>query len=199
MTFKTKLCRIEIEIVLIFVVLTSIISNTLFKFLYYFFACYLFILFHELMHISVGSILNKRLVRIKFSISGVCASFEKDKYISKKSVYLKNILIYFAGPISNIILAYVFKSNVMIREINIFLAILNLLPIFPLDGYNILLNVLNIMFKKDCAIKILDVLGNILVIILSLLAIYQIKTYNNFSMIIFSIYLFVLKMNKNSG
>jgi Zn-dependent protease len=198
MIFKTKICHIEIEIVLIFVVLTSIISKTLFKFLYYFFACYLFILFHELMHILIGIVLNKKLIKIKFSLSGVCAIFEKEKYIRSRLIYVKNILIYISGPISNLILAYLFIDNAMIRNINIFLAILNLLPIFPLDGYNIFLNIFNIMFIVKKSIRIMNNITNACIILILLVALYQIKEYHNFSMIIFCIYLFVLKLNKKN-
>ena len=197
MTFKTKFCRIEIEIVLIFIILTSIISNTLFKFLYYFFACYLFILFHELMHILVGSILNRKLIKIKFSISGICASFEKEKYLCSKIVCFKNIIIYLSGPISNLILAYIFNTNMMIKEINIFLAILNFLPLFPLDGYNIILNILKIIFEQKYVLKILNCIENVFIIFVLAISLYQIIEYSNFSIIIFFVYLFVLKINKN--
>lgn len=198
MTIKTKICYIEVEVILILLILTSLISNTLLKFLYYFFACYLFILFHELMHILVGTILNKKLIKIKLSISGVCAIFEKDKFLESRKIYFKNIIIYLAGPVSNIMLAYLFKNNTMIREINIFLAILNLLPIFPLDGYNILLNALKFIFNKEKSKIILNKFGIIFVVLLTVLGIYQIIEFNNFSMIIFCIYLYVLKLNKTS-
>jgi len=198
MRFKTKFCRIEIETILIFVILTSIMSNTLFKFLYYFFACYLFILFHELMHILVGSIFKKKLIRIQFSISGICATFEKEKYVSNKSVYLKNVLIYLAGPISNLILAYIFNANVMIREINIFLAILNFLPLFPLDGYNIISNILKLFCVQKYVVKVMNNIENIFIILVLFISIYQILEYYNFSIIIFCIYLFALKINKNN-
>ncbi|MEG2235195.1 MAG: hypothetical protein RR144_01965, partial [Clostridia bacterium] len=112
MKIKTKFGDIEIESILIIVIITSLISNTLFKFLYYFFACYLFISFHELMHITIGSIFGKNLIRIKLSISGVCAIFEKNNNIKKENI--KNILIYLAGPISNFILALVFRNRNMI-------------------------------------------------------------------------------------
>lgn len=196
MTIRTKICYIEVEFVLIFIILTSIISNTLFKFLYYFFACYLFIVFHELSHILIATILNKKLNKIKFSVSGVCAVFQKDKINDKRKIYIKNIIIYLAGPISNIILAYIFKNNTMIKEINIFLAILNILPIFPLDGYNILLNILRIAFSREKSEKVINQLGNIFILILTIIAIYQIKEFKNFSMVIFCGYLYVLKINR---
>jgi Zn-dependent protease len=199
MTFKTKFCRIEIETMLIFIILTSIISNTLFKFLYCFFACYLFILFHELMHILVGNILNKKLIKIKFSIAGICASFEKEKYLCKKDIYFKNIIIYLSGPISNLILAYMFNSNLMIKEINIFLAVLNFLPLYPLDGYNIISNILKIIVPQRYVLKILNTIENVFIVIVLILSLYQIIEYYNFSIIIFCLYIFVLKINKKNN
>lgn len=197
MKFKAKTFCFEVDEVLIFVILTSLISNTVFNFLYFFFACYLFIFFHELMHILLGSILNKKVIGIKFSISGVCATFKKQEINESRKEYLKNILIYIVGPISNLILAYIFKSNIMIKEINIFLAALNLLPIFPLDGYNILYNFLNIFSHRESNTKIIDFIATLLIIALLLVSIYQIIEYSNFSIIVFCVYLFVLKLNKN--
>jgi Lhr-like helicase len=144
----------------------------------------------------VANVLNKKLIKIKFSVSGVCAVFQKEKYNEKRSLYFKNICIYFAGPISNIILAYVFGKNIMIKEINIFLAILNLLPIFPLDGYNVLLNIFRLIFTKEKSKNIMNILGNVFIAILTIIAIYQSLKFKNFSMIIFCVYLYVLKLNK---
>ncbi|MDD2376614.1 MAG: hypothetical protein PHD15_01100 [Clostridia bacterium] len=143
--------------------------------------------------------MNKKLVRIKFSISGIFASFEKEKYIIDKGVYVKNILIYISGPISNLILAYIFSDNTMISEINIFLAILNFLPLFPLDGYNILFNVLKLFCTQKYINKIINNIEYIFIILVLFVSIYQIKEYYNFSLIIFCIYLLVLKINKNKS
>lgn len=197
MIFKTKILKIEVEAILILVILTSIMSNTVFKFLYYYFACYLFIFFHELMHIFTASILNKKLIKIKFSIAGVCAVFEKEKYKENTSNLIKNVCIYLAGPISNLILAYIFKSNTMIKEINIFLAILNIVPIFPLDGYNVLMNLLKMKFDCNKVNDIINVINNILLFILVIICIYQIKLYINFSLSIFCIYIYILKLTQN--
>lgn len=195
MKIKTKFCYIEIDIILIIVIITCLLSNNAFKFLYYFFACYLFIFFHELMHISVGSLLQKELISIKLSLSGVCATFKKS---NKKNISnldkLKNILIYSAGPISNIILALLFRNNNMIRDINVFLAFLNLIPIYPLDGYNILINFLDI-FNVEKSIKIINIISDILLIIMLIISFLLITKYMNFSLIMFTIYLFIVKLN----
>ena len=198
MVFKTKLCNIEIEIMLILTILTSIISKTIFKFLYYFFACYLFILFHELMHILVGSLLDKKLIKVKFSIAGTCAVFEKENYIKDKGIFLKNIFIYLSGPVSNIILTFTFYDNIMIREINMFLAVVNLLPIYPLDGYNILLNSLKLIINEKNADIIIDKIGNMVIILIVAISIYQIMEFKKITITIFCIYLFLLKITKKS-
>jgi len=198
MVFKTKLCNIEIEIMLILTILTSIISKTTFKFLYYFFACYLFILFHELMHILVGSLLDKKLIKVKFSIAGTCAVFEKENYIKDKGIFFKNIFIYLSGPVSNIILTFTFYDNIMIREINMFLAVVNLLPIYPLDGYNILLNSLKLIINEKNADIIIDKIGNMVIILIVAISIYQIMEFKKITITIFCIYLFLLKITKKS-
>ena len=83
--------------------------------------------------------------------------FEREKYkIENEDSYFYNILIYLAGPISNIILALVFYRIRFIFEINLSLAIINLFPIYPLDGYNVLENVFGDNIKKNIYLKIIE-------------------------------------------
>ncbi|MDO4282200.1 MAG: hypothetical protein Q4D02_01065 [Clostridia bacterium] len=153
--------------------------------------CYLFILFHELSHIFVASLFGKKMEKLKLTLSGVNVKFEREKYILKsENEYFHNMLIYFAGPLSNIILAMIFHSNIMIYEINICLGMINLLPIYPLDGYNILKNVLGNNYKNIY----LDIIGNITLIVLFLISIYQILFLKSISILIFSVYIFLIKM-----
>ena len=201
MKLKFSKVNIEFEIVFLIVFLVFIFSNTIRKILFSFYMCYLFIIFHELAHLTITLLFGKEIENFKFSLSGVCIELKKKRFDLKGNKRLKKenieeIILYLAGPISNIILAYIFNNNKMICEINIAFAIINLLPIFPLDGYNILDNLLelfNMRLKKREVI--LEILSNILIFILFFVGIVQLLFLFNPSIIMFSFYVFLIQFN----
>lgn len=201
MKLKFSKVNIEFEIVFLIVFLVFIFSNTIRKILFSFYMCYLFIIFHELAHLTIALLFGKEIENFKFSLSGVCIELKKKRFDLKGNKRLKienieEIILYLAGPISNIILAYIFNNNKMICEINIAFAIINLLPIFPLDGYNILDNLLelfNMRLKKRETI--LEILSNILIFILFFVGIVQLLFLFNPSIIMFSLYVFLIQFN----
>ena len=201
MKLKFSKVNIEFEIVFIIVFLVFIFSNTIRKILFSFYMCYLFIIFHELAHLTIALLFGKEIENFKFSLSGVCIELKKKRFDLKGNKRLKKenieeIILYLAGPISNIILAYIFNNNKMICEINIAFAIINLLPIFPLDGYNILDNLLELfsmrLKKREV---ILEILSNILIFILFFVGIVQLLLLFNPSIIMFSFYVFLIQFN----
>lgn len=201
MKLKFSKVNIEFEIVFIIVFLVFIFSNTIRKILFSFYMCYLFIIFHELAHLTIALLFGKEIENFKFSLSGVCIELKKKRFDLKGNKRLKienieEIILYLAGPISNIILAYIFNNNKMICEINIAFAIINLLPIFPLDGYNILDNLLELfsmrLKKREV---ILEILSNILIFILFFVGIVQLLFLFNPSIIMFSFYVFLIQFN----
>lgn len=201
MKLKFSKVNIEFEIVFIIVFLVFIFSNTIRKILFSFYMCYLFIIFHELAHLTIALLFGKEIENFKFSLSGVCIELKKKRFDLKGNKRLKienieEIILYLAGPISNIILAYIFNNNKMICEINIAFAIINLLPIFPLDGYNILDNLLELfsmrLKKREV---ILEILSNILIFILFFVGIVQLLFLFNPSIIMFSLYVFLIQFN----
>lgn len=201
MKLKFSKVNIEFEIVFIIVFLVFIFSNTIRKILFSFYMCYLFIIFHELAHLTITLLFGKEIENFKFSLSGVCIELKKKRFDLKGNKRLKKenieeIILYLAGPISNIILAYIFNNNKMICEINIAFAIINLLPIFPLDGYNILDNLLELfsmrLKKREV---ILEILSNILIFILFFVGIVQLLLLFNPSIIMFSFYVFLIQFN----
>lgn len=203
MKIKTPFFILEIEWLFLIILFVYLFSNKVKEVLFSFFICYLFIIFHEFSHMLVASILGKDIEKFKVTLSGVCISFKKEKYklTSKKKnkmENIKNILIYLAGPVSNIVLATIFYNNEMIHQINIFLAFINLLPIYPLDGYDILINLLYIFKVNEITSEILlKIFTYSLYLILVFLGILQLAIYKNISIIIFVIYIFLLK-NSNS-
>lgn len=101
---------------------------------------FIFILLHELGHAITGIILGLKIKKININVFGLSIEFEN---YGKERLNNK-IIIDMAGPAINIItfiIAVIFKHE-EIAYINILLAIINLLPIYPLDGGRIVKNLL---------------------------------------------------------
>ncbi len=206
MKIKTPYFTINIEPLFLIVFFIFLMSIKIQKMLFYFYACYLFIIFHELSHMCIAAIFGKDVEEFKITMSGVCVllknddnySFYKKNYDRKK--YIKEILIYFCGPLSNLFLALLFFNNKMIFEINIFFCIINLMPIFPLDGYNILYNFLSyININKHSGEIILGIVSRIFLLLLFLIGILQIFLAKNLSIVMFFSYLYMLKSKYNKN
>lgn len=194
MKIKTPFLVLEIEILFIIVIFISIFSSTFFDYILNYFICYSFILFHELSHMFMASVFGKEIDIFKFSISGVNIKFKEES--NKKNInILKEILIYIVGPFSNVFLAMLLKNNIMIFQMNLFLAFINILPIYPLDGYNILRNILYIFFSKKKSNIILECTNKFVFIIMLVIALLQVIFLKNPSIIIFSIYIFFINQN----
>lgn len=193
MKIKTPLMIIEFEILFIIIFFIFLFSNKVKKLLFSFYICYLFIIFHELAHLFIATIFGKNIKKFKFSLSGVNISFEKNILLSK----YKEIFIYLAGPISNLIIALLFRYNNMIFNLNIALFFVNLFPIYPLDGYNILFNLLRKTKYEKIKIDILNILTIINFFIIGVLSTVQLVIYRNISFCIFFSYvLLIYQKNK---
>ena len=194
MKIKTPFLVLEIEILFIIVIFISIFSSTFFDYILNYFICYSFILFHELSHMFMASVFGKEIDIFKFSISGVNIKFKEES--NKKNInILKEILIYIVGPFSNVFLAMLLKNNIMIFQMNLFLAFINILPIYPLDGYNILRNIFYIFFSKKKSNIILECTNKFVFIIMLVIALLQVIFLKNPSIIIFYIYIFFINQN----
>lgn len=203
MKINTPYFVINVEILLLIVFLISILSEKVRFFLSSFYICYLFIVFHELSHMLVGAIVGKEFKQFNLSLSGVCVSFKDKKYnTSKETKYdlIKDIFVYMAGPLSNVIMAILFKNVKIIFEINIFFALLNLIPLYPLDGYNLIITLFKLIGIKDNYTKIvIDIFENILLLILTVLSLAQIVILRNPSMVIFIIYVIIQKKQRENS
>ena len=136
----------------------------------------IFVIIHEIFHLLTGIILGYKIKTLKLEVIGMSIEFyEKEQKIrtnlnckniqskskshkTKKLNFvkfkesnkdnIKKIIILFMGPISNLIIAFVFAILEMpvLVYINIIIVIFNLLPISPLDGGQILNRILRIIF-----------------------------------------------------
>lgn len=186
MKFKIKSVEIEVEWLLITLIFISIFSIKIRNYLMSYYSCYLFITFHELSHVIISNIFGVSLKKIKFSTMGLNVNFEQNILMCNMS-NIKKVLIFFAGPLSNIIFAYIFNDIKMVFEINIFLALLNLIPIYPLDGYNILK-----LLSKNVVYRYIEKIITFLGILFIILGIIQIMLYKIPSILMFSMYIILI-------
>ncbi|MDD3303300.1 MAG: site-2 protease family protein [Clostridia bacterium] len=201
MKLRFSRMNIEIENIFLIVLFLFLFSYTIRNILFSFYMCYLFIIFHELAHLTVALLFGKEIENFKFSISGVCIEFKKKRFYVNETVKLKienikEILLYMVGPLSNIMLACLFSNNKMIFEINMIFAMINMFPIFPLDGYHILDNILEFFnMKQKKRETVLYILSKCLLSFLLLVGIIQLVFLFNPSIIIFVFYVFLIQEN----
>lgn len=154
---------------------------------------FLLVFLHEIIHILVAKGFGIDLYSLKLNITGANAEFIDIDETSDKN----KLIIYLAGPLFNMIVAIIFIwLNGLIEaswinevvQINIGLAIFNMLPAYPLDGmriYEILLSK-RILYKKAKKIcSNISFLFSIILIGFFFLTVYIHKP--NFSLLLVSI------------
>ena len=185
MKLKIREFNIDIDETVLIVVVLSLLFKPIKQYFENYFICYLFIVFHELSHVFVASTFGISTVKLKVSVCGLNIKLSES---NKKTV--KWLVIFLAGPISNVVLAIIFSKIKIVYMINMALAIINLIPIYPLDGYNIFETILGIIDikNKDKIKKIIEIM---VIIILVYIGIYQFVVLKNLSIILMVFYIFI--------
>lgn len=131
-----RILKIKVDLKIFLIIILYILTKNIKVFA----ISFIFILLHELGHAITGVILGLKIKKININVFGLSIEFEN---YGKERLNNK-IIIDMAGPAINIItfiIAVIFKHE-EIAYINILLAIINLLPIYPLDGGRIVKNLL---------------------------------------------------------
>ena len=117
----------------------------------------IFCLLHEIGHLLAGLMVGMKPILIKIMPFGFSISFKDDingwnhKILKGNLMTLKRIIVAFAGPLTNIILIFIFlnmnlpeEQKKMILFSNLIIILFNMLPIYPLDGGRIIKGILHI-------------------------------------------------------
>ena len=159
---------------------------------------FLFALVHEIGHILAMMLFKVKIEKIKFGFINIdLFSSSCDKIIKDKV----NIIILFSGFFANMLFCLIFyicffyggeKIYYFWSMQNLFIGILNLLPVDSLDGGKILRIILNKHFSFFLVEKILKYISIVILIPLFLLGVYVLfYSCCNFSLFILAIYLII--------
>ena len=151
-----------------------------------------FALIHELSHLICGVVLGFKPNTFKIMPLGFSIEFETNvqdynkKIIKSNILAVKKILIALAGPFINLIIAIIgliFNIDINIVYANLIILIFNLLPIYPLDGGRILINILKIFYGNRKANKYTNTIRNIFIILLTISCSIVILFVNNIAIV----------------
>lgn len=110
----------------------------------------IFAFIHELGHLFTGILLGLKPETLKIMPFGISIIFKT--YKKRRNKHIKKILIAFAGPFTNIVIAavgHILKWTPDIIYANLLICIFNLLPIYPLDGGRIIKSMLCIKYPYE--------------------------------------------------
>ena len=146
---------------------------------------YISILLHEIAHIVVALLLKVNVIELNLMPVGISAIYS-DKISAKKEV-----IISMAGPIMSLILA-IYSKDSFISSVNIIIMILNLIPIYPLDGSRIQKNYFIHKYRYKKGIKISQMVSDLFLIILFVLSIILIIYFKNYYLLFLNLYIYNL-------
>lgn len=135
---------------------------------------------HETAHLIFAVILNIKFSKVKITLFGFNLNADLEN-----TAFIKKLFLYLSGPFCNICLYFVFKNTAYnnFADINVFLALINMVPIVPLDGGNICKSVLEIFLDLKAVCRYM-IMTNTFFIICFMVIIYIYKKYLYFILIL---------------
>jgi stage IV sporulation protein FB len=135
----------------------------------YFVSIFVAVLVHELAHTVVAKKFNHYVEHVYLDLLNGAAAID-----TTYSPYNQTILIVAAGPISNLILYFIgsYLGLDVFAQINMFLFIFNILPIYPMDGGRICKAICQWLTKPSIGRKIngcISIVASVLLFILSIM------------------------------
>ena len=156
----------------------------------YAFAVLSSVILHELGHTLMAGLFHKKPISVRIMPTGISI------LLPPASSYAEEFLIAAAGPLMNLLYALLcgflpYGIGGTVRSVSLLLAMLNLIPLAPLDGGRILSSLLSPLFGTAFSERISDFFSLLLLALLWILSLY-IFFYSgvNFMLLLFCTYLF---------
>ncbi|MBO5454014.1 MAG: site-2 protease family protein [Clostridia bacterium] len=142
---------------------------------------YLSALIHELSHICTAKLFRYTLNKVSVLPCGFSASFKG----FDKPPFSHEIIVALSGPAVNLVIAFVaaflpfgFNTVVTVAKINIYMLVINLLPVYPLDGGRVVYAFLKNEMQIKRAYKIMHYISLVVtfaILILGVICIFSFK------------------------
>ena len=138
----------------------------------WFLSIFVAVLIHELAHTAVAKKLNHSVDHVYLDVFNGAAAID-----TTYSPYNQTILIVAAGPLSNLVLWFIgsYLGLDIFTQVNMFLFIFNILPIYPMDGGRICKAICQWVTNPSIGRKIngyISIVFSILLFIFSIMASY---------------------------
>lgn len=182
--------KIKVDLKIFLIIFLYILTQNITIFAITFICIFL----HELGHAITGIILGLKIKKININILGLSIEFENYGKARNKN----RIFVDMAGPLVNIvflIIASILEEEI-IAYINLILAIINLLPIYPLDGGRILKNVLIMKSNYKDAIIYTEKISIITLIIITMFSSILILKVKNIGIFLIILYLWEIAIRE---
>ena len=164
----------------------------------------MFSIIHEIGHIIAGLLLKMKLEKLEIMPFGLTVSF----YINPddKSLKIREILVALAGPLMSLALVilcqYIDFKYITIQEAaysNILILLLNLIPLYPLDGGRIIKGILQIKFGSVQGDALTNKISYMTIIILTVISSITIYYYHNIAIFLICIFLWTMCLREKNG
>ena len=182
------------QIIFSYKIIFIIILLLLFHQLKLYLVLWIFMILHELGHIISVKILKCKIQKLYITPFGFSLKLEKEPELLSNKLWIES-----SGIIANLCFMAIgvcIHSNLIIMS-NLAIIILNLIPIYPLDGGRILKNALEYKLEKLEAEKIMNKISNVVLILITVLTSFLILKLHNFILIFAIYYLWVIMIKEN--
>lgn len=157
--------------------------------------------------------LGFKIQNLKILPFGFAVSFRVDtknynkKILKANLLSVKKIIVAILGPMVNLIFIVIFillgrekifyvEAEILIY-VNLLILMLNILPIYPLDGGRIIKNIIYLVFGKINSLKATNIISNVTAVILTIVTIIISIISRNISYLLVLTYIWVIVIKEN--